>query len=267
MKKTVTTIVLAVLIAGTLLLAGCASKTDWAYLEDKGKMTIGITLFAPMNYEDDNGEMTGFETEFAEAVCEKLGLEAEFQVISWTTKETELNSKNIDCIWNGMTINAERQETMDISIPYMRNKQIMVVKSENAAKYVDAASVAGAKVVAEQESAGEEVATTDAMFADAEYIPVDSQAKALLEVLSGTADIGVIDYVMSIGSIGAGTDFESLAVVENVEFAPEEYGIAFRKDSPQTLEKVNDAITQLAEEGTLAQISAKYKLEELLIVK
>lgn len=103
--------------------------SDWAYISGKGKMIIGITLFAPMNYKDDAGELTGFETEFAKAVCDLLGVEAEFQVIDWNSKETELKSKNIDCIWNGMTITEERAENMSISIPYMINKQVKVVKA------------------------------------------------------------------------------------------------------------------------------------------
>jgi len=83
-----------------------------------------------MNYTDDNGELIGFETEFAKAVCEELGVKAKFQEISWAAKETELEAKNIDCIWNGMTITEERKQTMSISIPYMRNKQVLVVKEK-----------------------------------------------------------------------------------------------------------------------------------------
>ena len=107
-----------------------AEKTDAEYITDKGEMIIGITLFAPMNYYDAKNELIGFETEFAKAVCEKLGLEVEFQVIDWNSKETELASKNIDCIWNGMTITEERMENMQISIPYMENKQVVVVKAD-----------------------------------------------------------------------------------------------------------------------------------------
>lgn len=103
--------------------------SDWAYISGKGKLIIGITYFAPMNYKDEAGELTGFETEFAKAVCDILGVEAEFQVIDWNSKETELKSKNIDCIWNGMTITEERAENMSISIPYMMNKQVKVVKA------------------------------------------------------------------------------------------------------------------------------------------
>ena len=106
------------------------TDSDYDYVMKKGTLVIGITYFAPMNYENENGELVGFETEFAKAVCEKLGVEAVFQEISWAAKETELASKNIDCIWNGMTITDERQENMSISIPYMENKQVKVVKSK-----------------------------------------------------------------------------------------------------------------------------------------
>ncbi len=106
------------------------TEGDLAYIKDKGEMIIGITLFAPMNYEDDNQELIGFETEFAEAVCAKLGVEANFVEINWNSKEIELNSKNIDCIWNGMTITDERLENMSISVPYMENKQVMVSKAQ-----------------------------------------------------------------------------------------------------------------------------------------
>ncbi len=106
------------------------TDSDYQYVISKGTLVIGFTYFAPMNYEDENGELIGFETEFAKAVCEKLGVEPVFQEISWNAKETELAAKNIDCIWNGMTITEERQENMSISIPYMQNKQVKVVKSK-----------------------------------------------------------------------------------------------------------------------------------------
>ncbi len=106
------------------------TDSDWAYIQQKGELIIGITYFAPMNYKNDAGELIGFETEFAKAVCEELGIKATFQEISWSAKETELAAKNIDSIWNGMTINEERQANMSITIPYMTNKQVMVVKSK-----------------------------------------------------------------------------------------------------------------------------------------
>ena len=106
------------------------TNSDWEYIKNKGELVIGITYFAPMNYENADGELVGFETEFAKAVCEVLGVNAKFQEISWAAKETELAAKNIDCIWNGMTITEERAEAMSITIPYMANKQVLVVKEK-----------------------------------------------------------------------------------------------------------------------------------------
>lgn len=104
------------------------TDSDYKYVMDKGELIIGITYFAPMNYLDDNNELVGFETEFAKAVCAKLGVTPKFQEISWSAKETELAAKNIDCIWNGMTITEERATNMSCTIPYMQNKQVKVVK-------------------------------------------------------------------------------------------------------------------------------------------
>ncbi len=106
------------------------TDSDWKYIKNKGTLVIGITYFAPMNYQNENGELIGFETEFAKAVCEILGVEAQFQVINWNSKETELAAKNIDCIWNGMTITEERAANMSLSIPYMQNKQVKIVKGK-----------------------------------------------------------------------------------------------------------------------------------------
>ena len=105
-------------------------NSDWEYIKQKGELIIGITYFAPMNYKDANGELVGFETEFAKAVCEILDVKPVFQKIDWNSKETELAAKSIDCIWNGMTIDAERAANMSITIPYMTNKQVMVVKEK-----------------------------------------------------------------------------------------------------------------------------------------
>lgn len=277
---------LALLMAGLMTataFAGCAesassstsdasssntsSDSDWAYIENKGEMVIGITYFEPMNYMDENGELTGFETEFATKVCEQLGVEAKFQKIDWDSKEVELNAKTIDCIWNGLTITDERKENMDLSTSYMENKQVIVTKADNVDKYSTADGLAGATVVAEKKSAGEKVAQSDEFFKQATYISVNSQAKALLEVKSGTADIAVIDYVMSIGTLKDGSDYADLSVVEIQSFNPEQYGVAFRKNSTETLAKINDAMQALADNGELAKIAEKYNLKDLLLIE
>ena len=241
--------------------SSAASESDWAYISDKGKMTIGITYFEPMNYLGEDGKLTGFETDFATAVCEELGVKPDFQEIEWDSKEIELNAKTIDCIWNGLTITAEREANMSITLPYMSNKQVMVVKAENADKYKTAEDVKGAKVVAEAGSAGEEVAKGEDFFKEATYTPADSQAKCLLEVKSGTSDIAIIDYVMTIGTLRAGSDYSDLKMVEGQDFSPEVYGIAFRKGSDAS-RKVSDTIVKLYNDGKLQEIAKKYNLEE-----
>lgn len=237
---------------------------DWTYLESKGNLVIGITYFEPMNYMDENNELTGFETDFAKAVCEELKLEPKFQEIDWDSKEIELKTKSIDCIWNGLTITPERQENMDISIPYMENKQVMVCNKDKVAQFAE--SVEGASVVAESGSAGEDVAKEDEFFKGADYQPVQSQSTALLEVKAGTADIAIIDFVMSKGTIREDSDFADLAVVEEKTFSPEQYGIALRKNSAVTLEKLNAAIKAVYDSGKLKEIADKYNLADLLIV-
>ena len=258
MKKILSAIMaIAMICTLSVLFTSCGGSGE--------EFVIGITYFEPMNYFDENNKLTGFETEFAEAVCKKLGLTPKFQEIDWSAKETELNSGNIDCIWNGMTINEERLNTMGISNPYMANKQVLVVKAENVEKYSDSANLAGANICAEEGSAGEDIITTDAVFSGANFVSVSTMATALMEVAAGTSEGCVIDFVTCIGMIGEGTDYAGLSVVEAYEFSPEQYGIAFRKDDTATIEKFNNAIAELMADGTLDAIAAKYKLDGQLI--
>ncbi len=262
LKKIFALVTAAVL---TLSMAGCGTeeKDDLTYIKDNGKMVIGYTVINPLNYTDENGDLTGFETEFATAVCDKLGVEPEFIEINWDSKEMDLNAKTIDCVWNGMTITPERAENMSISTPYLENRQVMVVKKENAEKFAE--SVDGASVIAEAGSAGEELVSEDSLFTNANYTSVASQATALMDVAAGTSDIAVIDYVMAGGSVGEDTDYSDLVIIDK-DFASEEYGIAFRKGSNVT-EAVNAAITELMQDGTLIVLADKYGLIDLLIAK
>lgn len=251
-----------------------AAASDWEYVEGNGKLVVGITLFAPMNYYDDNNELIGFDTELTKAVAEKLGLEVEFVEINWDSKEIELNSKRIDCIWNGMCITAERKENMSITNPYLNNTQAMVMKADREAEIM--ASVDGLNVVAEQGSTGEGkidgsiaddetvVVSAKEYFANANYTAVDSMAKALMEVKAGMADIALVDSVCALAMVGEGTDYAELIVNLDNNFGLQEYGIAFRKGSDIT-EKVNAAIAELYEEGVVLEIAEKYGLADMLI--
>lgn len=236
---------------------------DWQYIADKGNFVAGITLFEPMNYYDENGELTGFETEFTKAVCEKLGVEAKFQEIEWDKKEIELNAKTIDAIWNGLTVTEDRKENMSFSKSYVRNKQVVVIKVDNKDKYTDEASMAGASCAAESGSAGQTAIESSDVLSKNEFIGSSAQKDVLLEVKSGTVELGVLDYVMAKASIGEGTDYNDLMIVEGVELAPEEYAIGMRKGDTETVEKVNGAIDELVADGTLKALAEKYGLADV----
>lgn len=132
-----------------------SEAADWNYITEQGKFIVGYTLFAPIAYKDDSGKLIGFDIELAEAVAEKLGVTVEFKEIDWDSKEALLNNKTIDCIWNGMTITEERLANMEISMPYLNNKQVAIIRVEDKDKYTSLESMSDAIIGAEAGSAGE----------------------------------------------------------------------------------------------------------------
>ena len=271
---------LALLLAGVMsasLLTGCGSgnnenaatdngdasstetTSDLAYVKDKGSMVIGYTVYEPMNYTDENGEFTGFDTEFAKAVCEKLGVEPEFVEINWDTKVVELDAKSIDCIWNGMTITDDLKENIAVSDPYVKNMQVVVIKDSNKDTFKDTASLSGANLVAEAGSAGQAAIEADENLSQANLTTVTKQTDALLEIESGASDAAVLDWTLAKSMIGEGTDFTDLMMIDGVELSVEEYGIGFRKDSDLCTE-VNKIMAELVEDGTLPALAEKYGL-------
>lgn len=237
------------------------NSSDWAYIENKGTLVIGITEYAPMNYYE-NGKLVGFDTEFAEALCAQLGLTPEFIVIDWDTKELELKSKKIDCIWNGLTVKEDRKANMDFSASYLKNEQVVVIRKADADKYTTLASFDGVAVVAEAGSAGEDTVIAD--MPTAAFTGVSAQSDALLEVKAGTAEAAVIDYTMAAAMVGDGTDYSDLMIVTGIDLMDEEYAIGFRLGSDLTA-KVNEVITKFTSDNTLKALAEKYELADLLI--
>lgn len=241
--------------APTAASASAAADSDLAYLKGNGKMVIGYTVYEPMNYTDDNGTFTGFDTELATAVCAKLGVEPEFVEINWDTKETELAAKSIDCIWNGLTLTAEREENMACTNPYVKNAQVVVVKDGTA--YTSTADLVGKTVVAEAGSAGESSILEDANLSQADFVSKSVQTDCLMEVAAGTADAAVLDLTLASAMTGEGTDYASLKLVD--ELNVEEYGVAFRKGS-DVADAVNTAFDELKADGTMQALAEKYSL-------
>ena len=238
------------------LCAGCAEKagSDLAAIQEKGVLVVGITDYAPMDYKDENGEWTGFDAEFARLVAAELGVEVQFQLIDWGKKFFELESGEIDAIWNGMTITDEVLLNTSCSDAYVVNAQVVVMNADVAAGYSDAAALSGLTFAVEDESAGEG-ALKDAGIEG--YIEVLDQATALMEVAAGTADACVIDITMANAMTGEGTGYPGLAIA--MSLTQEEYGIGFRKGSDLTA-AVNEIIAKFIADGTLQALADKYKL-------
>lgn len=240
--------ILCLMLAAILCLSFAACKDA-----DENKLVIGYTIYEPMNYMEGD-EFTGFDTEFAKAVCEKIGMEPEFVEINWDTKFVTLDSNKIDCIWNGMTISDEVKENCDVSKAYVKNAQVVVMNKDVIDDYKDVESLKSLKFVAEAGSAGEEAIKNNKL--DADYTPVPAQSDALLAVLGGQADACVIDITMAKSTTGDG-DYAALGY--SLELTTEEYGIGFRKGSDLT-EKVNKAMDELKADGTLDALAEKYGL-------
>ncbi len=255
MKKYIALLLALMMVAACFV--GCGSKTgsDSAYIEKNGKIVVGITDYAPMDYKDENGEWTGFDAEFATLFAKELGVEIEFFVIAdWGKKFVELDTKNIDAVWNGMTITDEAKLNASVSDPYVLNAQVVVMKADKVADYKDAASLKNLKVAVENGSAGQDAAEAAEI---ANIIKVQDQAAALLEVKAGTSDACVIDITMAKAMTGEGTDYADLAA--GISLTEEEYGVAFRKDSDLTA-KFNAFMDKLIEDGTLENLAKKYNL-------
>ena len=232
-----------------------AADSDLAYIQGKGKMTIGYTVYEPMNYTDADGNFTGFDTELATAVCEKLGVEPDFVEINWDTKIVELDAKSIDCIWNGMTLTEDIMANTATTKAYAKNAQVVVVKESTA--YTSTADLAGKTVVAEAGSAGEAAIQGDENLAKADYVSKSVQTDCLMEVAAGTADAAVLDLTLANAMIGEGTDYASLKIVD--ELNAEEYGVAFRKGSDAAA-IVDAAFDALKADGTMQALAEKYEL-------
>ena len=218
-------------------------------------MVIGYTVYEPMNYTDADGNFTGFDTELATAVCEKLGVEPEFVEINWDTKVVELDAKSIDCIWNGMTLTDDIMANTATTKAYAKNAQVVVVK--DGTDYSSTADLVGKTVVAEAGSAGEAAIEGDENLAQADYVSKSVQTDCLMEVAAGTADAAVLDLTLANAMIGEGTDYASLKIVD--ELNAEEYGVAFRKGSDAAA-AADAAFDELKADGTMQALADKYDL-------
>ncbi len=236
-----------------------AADSDMAYVKNNGKLIVGITDFAPMDYQDADGNWIGFDADMAKAFAERLGVEAQFQIIAdWDNKVMELDGKTVDVVWNGMTLTDDVKAAMECSNAYCDNAQVVIVPAAKAADYQTVDSVKSLSFAVENGSAGQE--QVEAL--GAEFTPVQDQATALMEVKAGTADAAVIDSLMAAAMVGEGTGFAELTYT--VGLNAEQYGVGFRKGSDLAAE-LNAFLKESYEDGTMQAIAETYGVQAALI--
>ena len=259
---------MALLLTGCVavgMLAGCGSTeeaaaeaSDLAYVTDKGVLVVGITDFAPMDYKDENGEWIGFDADMAKSFADSLGVEVEFVEIDWDNKILELDSKTIDCVWNGMTLTDEVKAAMDCSNAYCNNAQVVIVPTEIAEEYQTIESLDRLTYAVEAGSAGEKE-VRELGFA---CTPVKAQSDAVMEVAAGTSEAAVIDSLMAAAMVGEGTAYEDLTYT--VKLNSEEYGVGFRKGSDLVAE-LNEFFAASYADGSMMECAETYGVDAAIV--
>lgn len=247
---------LPLLMVSTITLVGCSTASDVDNVKKAGFLNVGITMYEPMDYYDEDGEtIIGFDAELSEAFASSLGVAVRFIPIKWDSKILELTSNKIDLIWNGMTITDELKKNIDLTIPYATNYQCVVTKTSNIGNYTTADSINDKKVAVELGSAGEGAATNVASLNK-----VTSQEAALLEVKAGTSDCAIIDVTMANSVVGKG-DFAGLSTIsaDIIAFEKEDFGVGARKGSDLTA-KLNTFFKDSYKSGLLTTLSNKYNV-------
>lgn len=259
MKKTIITIIVLAALVGVLALSLTACDPT------EKVVVVGYTIYSPMNYFENN-ELVGFDTELAKAVFQELGYTVEFKEINWENKYIDLNSGNIDCIWNGFTSNGDdngtpKSDLVDFSYKYMVNRQCVVVQSSNNATTFGELNNKAVTGVAENGSAGEDYIESN--IADCTLKSATTQMTAINEVNAGTCTFAVVDFLLANSIIGQG-NFANLKIINELNSEDEQYAIGFRKGD-DLRNKVNEVLQKFLEDGTTRGIAEKYGLENAII--
>ena len=275
MKKIISLLTAAVL---TLTFAGCSSSpaassgkasaassgdTSWEKVGSAGKLTLGLDKsFPPMGYIDPKtGELTGFDIDLAQEACKRLGVELKLQPIDWDNKTAELNNGNVDCLWNGFSKTAERDKEFALSVPYMKNHQIILVKSGSSARGLG--DLSGKTDGVQADSSAETALNGNADFKKSlkNVVKIDDYSKAVLEIQNGTIDAIAIDEIVARYYLTNNPGAYAVLKGEDgkdASLATEDYVVAFRKADGALKKKVEAALKEMAADGTMAKISEKW---------
>ncbi|QNU67925.1 amino acid ABC transporter substrate-binding protein [Ruminiclostridium herbifermentans] len=265
MKKSLLVKVLSGVMAVAFLFAGCGNTDkagsngadkSWDEIKEKGELVLGLDdSFPPMGYRDDNNEIVGYDIDLAKEVASRLGIELKLQPINWDTKDQELNTGNIDCIWNGMTITDTLKKVVLFSDPYMNNQQVLVVMADSS--YQTKEDLAG-KSIALQAGSSAKIALEskeDFKASLKEVVELKDNTLCMMDLQTGNVDAVLMDEIVARYFIQM--KGEKYRVLDE-GLAAEEYGIGFRKNDVQLMTKINDTLKEMAADGTITKISEKW---------
>ena len=261
MKKN---ILLGIIIGSMSFSLLACSKKEIKSVMDKDKIIVGLDdAFAPMGFKNESGEIVGFDVDLAKEVGQRLDKEVIFQPIDWSMKESELNSGNIDFIWNGYTITEERKEKVDFSEAYLNNKQVIVTLTTTDIN--SKSDLADKKVGAQSESSAIEAMEKDMelyeSFNGGEAITFEDNNQALMDLEAGRIDAVVADEILVKYYIKLKGEDKFKVLTE--DFGSEEYGVGIRKGDIETVEAVNNAFEEMKKDGKMAEISQKWFGEDI----
>ncbi len=235
--------------------SGTAQDNSLQNVLDKGTLVLGLDdSFPPMGFRDENNNIVGFDIDVATEVANRMGVQLQLQPIDWASKEMELDTGAIDCIWNGMSIDDERRQVMDLSEPYMTNRMVLVVLNDSA--YTDQASLAGKTVGVQNGSTAEKILEESAFSTTlADTIGFKDNVTAFMELETNAIDAIFMDEVVANYAIASQN--KNFRVLED-GLAEEEYAVGFKKGNTALKEEVQKYIDEMKADGTMTQISEKW---------
>lgn len=266
---------LAVSLVAASVFTGCKKETKGAgstakdeslkYVEDNGKLIVGLDpAFPPMGFMDEDQKIVGFDIDLADEVCKRMGVEPEFTPIDWDTKEQELNTKGIDCIWNGFSKSPSREEELTLSETYMLNTQVAVVLADSKAAALK--DLAGKTVAVQTGSTAEEAIEAESEFKDSlkEVLSIKDNVQAMMELGTNGADAVVMDKVVAMYYMEKESGKYKIL---DESLADEEYVIGFRKGDSALCGEVEKCLKEMQKDGTLAKIAGKWFGEDITTIK
>ena len=258
MKKFLMILLVAVLgVSAIFGLVACNDPeepaSDLQAVKDADKLVVGVTVYEPMDYLDEDNEWTGFDAELAKMFADSLGVNCQLVIINWSEKVAELNSKQIDLIWNGMTASEELGKEIDFSVSYAKNAQVAVVKADST---ITKDQVKNSSIAVENGSAGQTVAEDDIQATN--ITPVTAQIDALNEVKAGTSQVAIVDITMAQNIVGKG-EYANLKIVEGASYGDEIFAVGLRKGSDLKAE-LDAFLKAKYADGTITALAEKYNV-------